>query len=130
MGFAPSLRLSTQQIWSYEGALTTLALRTCRLTIQGWRKSVPRPNSSVSCRWSVRPSFSAPRQRSNVCQVSKDRLPARDRWIATLATISKAENALETARQIDAAAKSLSNEILVEQFETVMPLLKELYQRL
>lgn len=58
-------------------------------------------------------------------------MPAREnRWIATLATISKAENALETARQIDAAAKSLSNEILVEQFETVMPLLKELYQRL
>ena len=44
--------------------------------------------------------------------------------------ISSAENAVELARQIDAAAKSLSNEILVEQFETVMPLLKELYRRL
>jgi chromosome segregation protein len=54
----------------------------------------------------------------------------REQIDRTLASISDAENALETARQIDAAAKSLSNEILIEQFETVMPLLKELYQRL
>jgi chromosome segregation protein len=54
----------------------------------------------------------------------------REQIDSTLATISDAENALETVRQIDSAAKSLSNEILVEQFETVMPLLKELYQRL
>jgi len=54
----------------------------------------------------------------------------REQIDRTLAIISDAENALELARQIDAAAKSLSNEILVEQFETVMPLLKELYQRL
>jgi chromosome segregation protein len=47
-----------------------------------------------------------------------------------LVVISDAENAVELARQIDSAARSLSNEILVEQFETVMPLLKELYQRL
>jgi chromosome segregation protein len=46
------------------------------------------------------------------------------------ARVSRAETAVETARQIDSAAKSVANEILVEQFETVMPLLKELYRRL
>ncbi len=40
------------------------------------------------------------------------------------------ERAVESARQIDAAAKTVSNEILTEQFDTVMPLLKELYRRL
>jgi DNA repair exonuclease SbcCD ATPase subunit len=54
----------------------------------------------------------------------------REQIDRTLAAISDAENALESARQIDSAAKGLSNEILIEQFETVMPLLKELYQRL
>ena len=36
------------------------------------------------------------------------------------------ERAVESARQIDAAAKTVSNEILREQFDTVMPLLKAL----
>lgn len=44
--------------------------------------------------------------------------------------IASLERAVETARQLDTAARSLSNEILVEQFETVMPLLQELYRRL
>ena len=43
---------------------------------------------------------------------------------------SIAERAVESARQLDAAAKTVSNEILREQFDTVMPLLKELYRRL
>jgi hypothetical protein len=47
-------------------------------------------------------------------------LPAgENRSIAPL-PISDAENALESARQIDSAARGLSNEILIEQFETVM----------
>jgi DNA repair exonuclease SbcCD ATPase subunit len=37
---------------------------------------------------------------------------------------------VEAARQIDNAAKQVANQILTEQFDTVMPLLKELYQRL
>jgi hypothetical protein len=37
---------------------------------------------------------------------------------------------VEAARQIDAAAKTVANQILTEQFDTVMPLLKELYRRL
>lgn len=41
-----------------------------------------------------------------------------------------AERAVEAAKQIDNAAKSVANQILTEQFDTVMPLLKELYQRL
>ncbi len=41
-----------------------------------------------------------------------------------------AERAVEAAKQIDTAARSVANQILTEQFDTVMPLLKELYQRL
>jgi chromosome segregation protein len=41
-----------------------------------------------------------------------------------------AERAVEAAKQIDNAAKAVANQILTEQFDTVMPLLKELYQRL
>ena len=37
---------------------------------------------------------------------------------------------LEAAHQIDTSAKTVANEILTEQFDTVMPLLKELYRRL
>lgn len=40
------------------------------------------------------------------------------------------ERAVEAARQIDASAKTVANQILTEQFDTVMPLLKELYRRL
>jgi len=46
------------------------------------------------------------------------------------ARLSAVERAVEVARQIQAAAKTVANEILVEQFDTVMPLLKELYRRL
>jgi len=41
-----------------------------------------------------------------------------------------ADRAVEAVKQIDKAAKSVANQILTEQFDTVMPLLKELYQRL
>lgn len=46
------------------------------------------------------------------------------------ADIVRREKAQNSARLIDQAAKTVANEILVEQFDTVMPLLKELYQRL
>ena len=46
------------------------------------------------------------------------------------ARLSDAEKAVEIARQIDAASKTVANQILEEQFGTVMPLLKELYRRL
>jgi chromosome segregation protein len=46
------------------------------------------------------------------------------------ARVVNAEKALQIVRQIDQAAKSIGNEILTEQFDTVMPLLKELYRRL
>lgn len=46
------------------------------------------------------------------------------------AKLTAAERAVESARQIENAAKSVANQILTEQFDTVMPLLKELYQRL
>lgn len=49
---------------------------------------------------------------------------------AEASRLSAAERALEIARQIDAASKTVANEILTEQFDTVMPLLKELYRRL
>lgn len=44
--------------------------------------------------------------------------------------MANAERAFESAKQIDNAAKTVANQILTEQFDTVMPLLKELYQRL
>jgi chromosome segregation protein len=47
-----------------------------------------------------------------------------------IAKVTEAERAVEAARQIDSAAKEVANQILAEQFDTVMPLLKELYQRL
>lgn len=46
------------------------------------------------------------------------------------AKLTAAERAVEVARQIDHAAKEVPNQVLTEQFDTVMPLLKELYQRL
>lgn len=59
-------------------------------------------------------------------QIEKVRA-AIDRQIQIVAST---ERAVESARQINNAARGLANEILVEQFETVMPLLKELYRRL
>ncbi|RUX25829.1 chromosome segregation protein SMC [Mesorhizobium sp. M7A.F.Ca.US.011.01.1.1] len=44
--------------------------------------------------------------------------------------LTASERALEAARQIDKAAKTVANQILTEQFDTVLPLLKELYKRL
>ena len=46
------------------------------------------------------------------------------------ARLADAEKVVETARQIDATGKTLANQMLTEQFDTVMPLLKELYRRL
>jgi DNA repair exonuclease SbcCD ATPase subunit len=46
------------------------------------------------------------------------------------ARLASVEKAIESARQINNAAKTVSNEILTEQFDTVMPLLRELYRRL
>ena len=46
------------------------------------------------------------------------------------AKLAATERAIESARQIDTAAKTVENQILTEQFDTVMPLLKELYRRL
>jgi chromosome segregation protein len=40
------------------------------------------------------------------------------------------ERAIEGAKQIDSAAKDVANQVMMEQFHTVLPLLKELYQRL
>jgi hypothetical protein len=47
-----------------------------------------------------------------------------------VANLSAADKALEAARQIDTSARTVANEILAEHFDTVMPLLKELYRRL
>lgn len=54
----------------------------------------------------------------------------RERADQEAARLIAIERAVEAARQIEAAAKTVANEILVEQFDTVMPLLKELYRRL
>jgi chromosome segregation protein len=44
--------------------------------------------------------------------------------------LADAEKAVEAARQIDASSRAVANQMLTEQFDTVMPLLKELYRRL
>jgi DNA repair exonuclease SbcCD ATPase subunit len=54
----------------------------------------------------------------------------RDRVEQEVAKLTSAERAVEAARQIDASARTVANEILTEQFDTVLPLLKELYRRL
>lgn len=54
----------------------------------------------------------------------------RERAEQEAAKLSSIERAVEAARQMEAAAKTVANEILMEQFDTVMPLLKELYRRL
>jgi DNA repair exonuclease SbcCD ATPase subunit len=54
----------------------------------------------------------------------------RERGDQEAAKLVAADKALEAAHQIDNSAKTVANEILTEQFDTVMPLLKELYRRL
>jgi chromosome segregation protein len=54
----------------------------------------------------------------------------RERSEQEAAKFAAAERAHEAARQINAAAQTVANQILTEQFDTVMPLLKELYRRL
>ena len=67
-----------------------------------------------------------------------DRVATLEARVATLrervdresAKLAEAQQAAELARQIDASSKAVANQILAEQFDTVMPLLKELYRRL
>ena len=67
-----------------------------------------------------------------------DRIKALESRIASLreqieresARLTTAERAAESARQIENAARTVANQILTEHFDTVMPLLKELYRRL
>jgi hypothetical protein len=54
----------------------------------------------------------------------------RGRGEQEAAQLAATEKAVESARQIDNAARTVANEILTEQFDTVMPLLRELYRRL
>ncbi|AKC85561.1 AAA family ATPase [Pseudoxanthomonas suwonensis] len=44
--------------------------------------------------------------------------------------LSSINSTFESTRQIDSASKTVVNQILAEQFDTVLPLLKELYKRL
>jgi chromosome segregation protein len=54
----------------------------------------------------------------------------RERVDAESAKLVESERAAEAAKQIDSSAKTVANQFLSEQFDTVMPLLKELYRRL
>ena len=54
----------------------------------------------------------------------------RTRVDQEIAKLTEAKKVFEAARQIDTSAKTVANEISTEQFDTVMPLLKELYRRL
>jgi chromosome segregation protein len=46
------------------------------------------------------------------------------------ARLASAERTIDVVRQINNAAMEIPNQVMTEQFDTVMPLLKELYQRL
>ncbi|MGH7169075.1 MAG: AAA family ATPase [Gemmataceae bacterium] len=67
-----------------------------------------------------------------------DRVGALESKVAVLraraeqeaARLASVTRAVESARQITNAAKTVANEILTEQFDTVMPLLRELFRRL
>ena len=54
----------------------------------------------------------------------------RERSDQEAARLVLAVKAVEAAHQINTAAKTVANQILTEQFDTVMPLLNELYRRL
>jgi chromosome segregation protein len=54
----------------------------------------------------------------------------RERSDRDATRLAAAQRAVEIAKQIDTAARTMANQILTEQFDTVMPLLKELYRRL
>jgi chromosome segregation protein len=54
----------------------------------------------------------------------------RERVDRETGKLGEAGKAMEAARQIDTSSKTVANQILAEQFDTVMPLLKELYRRL
>jgi chromosome segregation protein len=54
----------------------------------------------------------------------------RQRLEVEAAKLADAERATEAARQIDAGSREVANQMLTEQFDTVMPLLQELYRRL
>ncbi|MGH9551938.1 MAG: AAA family ATPase, partial [Terriglobales bacterium] len=70
--------------------------------------------------------------------LAADRISSLESRIATLREVldkesqalSDAEGTVKAAHQIEASAQSVRNQILTEQFDTVMPLLKELYRRL
>jgi chromosome segregation protein len=49
---------------------------------------------------------------------------------AATAKAARADRAVDAAHRMEAAAKTIANEISAEQFETIMPLLKEFYRRL
>jgi DNA repair exonuclease SbcCD ATPase subunit len=44
--------------------------------------------------------------------------------------LNQVERAVEVAQQIDKSVRQVANELLSEQFDTVLPLLKEIYRRL
>jgi chromosome segregation protein len=71
-------------------------------------------------------SSAADRISSSEARVSNFRAASE----AEQAKLNTAERALEVAKQIDKASKVVANELLTEQFDTVLPLLKELYLRL
>jgi chromosome segregation protein len=68
---------------------------------------------------------------TDLVSTAEQRLDSIKKQVETEAIrLYSAERALETAKQIDAAAKLINTQILNERFDTVLPLLKEFYRRL
>lgn len=57
-------------------------------------------------------------------------LELREKVNSAAGRVAAAATALERAKQIQASSLAVANEVLTEQFDTVMPLLKELFRRL
>jgi chromosome segregation protein len=123
----------------------TAALNQARQTIDGafTRWNFPLPTTFGSAETLVRErrerilrleqalyvlDVSATHDRVTAAQTRVEQL--RSQVDEETAKLAAAERAVESARQIDNAARAVGNEILTEQFDTVMPLLKELYRRL
>jgi len=132
---------------TYDGLLSnrdnlTGQQRSAEAVFKSWNLSLPH-SQSASPRESVlkrQEDTATLEQALSILETSTaaDRVATIQIRVTNLRASSEAETtklhqftrAVECARQIQGAAKVVANELLAEQFETVLPLFKELYLRL
>lgn len=106
----------------------------------GFHAQIDDPGRAQSSLFAQRESLIQLERALSILEASNavDRVKVLEARVSTLrgrtdqeaARLVDVERAVEAARQIDAAARTVANQILTEQFDTVMPLVKELYRRL